>query len=222
MVDGPALDELLTQTAWGHGWIVGGAGALVLLLGLFAARRARAAWAVAAAGALGVTVSPALTGHAAAERQHPALSVTFDVLHVAGAGAWMGTLLLVVLAGVPAALRRVPGERGPAVASVVRAFHPLALICVPLVFASGVGSAWLRLESFGALFAGRYGTLLLIKVFLFACLALMGAYNWRRVLPGLGGEAEARRIRRTASVELAIAAAVLAVTAALVITPPPE
>jgi putative copper export protein len=119
-------------------------------------------------------------------------------------------------------LRRVPGERGPAAASMVHAFHPLALWCVPLVLVSGLVAAWLRLGSFGALTSSRYGTLLIVKVLLFACVALTGAYNWRRVLPTLGGESGARQIRRTATLELALGAVVLAVTAALVVTTPPE
>jgi putative copper export protein len=211
---------LLLDTAWGRGWLIGGLGALLLLLGLAVAGRAAAGWLAAALGALGVAVSPALTGHAAADPR-PALAIAVDVLHVLGAGAWLGTLLLVVLAAVPAALRRVPGERGPAVASIVRAFHPIALACVPLVLASGLVAAWLRLGSFGALVGSRYGSYLLIKVALFVCVAATGAYNWRRVLPALGDEGGARTIRRTASLELALGALVLAVTAALVVTTPP-
>jgi putative copper export protein/methionine-rich copper-binding protein CopC len=220
--DSPTVGALLVDTTWGRGWLVGGIGAVVLLTGFALARRTRRGWLVAAAGALAVAASPALTGHAAAESQRPFLAITVDTVHVIGAGAWLGTLLLVVMAGIPAALRRVPGERGPAAASIVRAFHPLALVCVPLVVASGLTSAWMRLGSFGALTSSRYGVYLLIKVLLFACVALTGAYNWRRMLPVLGGEAGARQIRRTASLELAIGAVVLAVTAALVVTPPPE
>jgi putative copper export protein len=215
------LATLLTTTTWGRGWLVGAAGAVVLLVGLVAARWKAAGWYVAAAGALAVAVSPALTGHAAADDQ-AGLAVVVDALHVVGAGAWLGTLLLVVMAGMPAALRRVPGERGPAAASIVRAFHPLALVCVPLVVASGLLSAWLRLGSIGALTSSRYGTYLLIKIAIFVCVALTGAYNWRRVLPALGDEAGARLIRRTGSLELAIGVVVLAVTAALVVTTPPE
>jgi putative copper export protein/methionine-rich copper-binding protein CopC len=221
LFDVSALGALLAGTAWGRGWLVGGVGAAVLLVGLILARRSGAGWHVAATGALAVAVSPALTGHAAADPERPGLAIAVDVLHVLGAGAWLGTLLLVAMAGVPAALRRVPGERGPAVASILSAFHPLALWCVPLVVASGAVSAWLRLGSFDALTSSRYGAYLLIKVMLFACVALTGAYNWRRVLPTLGTEAGARRIRRTASLELAIGAVVLALTAALVVTTPP-
>jgi putative copper export protein len=39
--------------------------------------------------------------------------------------------------------------------------------------------------------------------------------------PALGGEDAARRMRRTASLELAIGAVVLVLTALLVVTPPP-
>ncbi|MDQ3996198.1 MAG: copper resistance protein CopC/CopD [Gemmatimonadota bacterium] len=219
--DVTALGALLVETTWGRGWLVGAVGAVVLLVGLLVARRSGAGWYVAAAGALAVAVSPALTGHAAADAERPGLAITVDALHVLGAGAWLGTLLLVTMAGIPAALRRVPGERGPAVASILRAFHPLALWCVPVVVASGLVSAWLRLGSFAALTSSRYGAYLLIKVLIFLCVALTGAYNWRRVLPTLGTDAGARQIRRTASLELAIGAVVLAVTAALVVTSPP-
>jgi putative copper export protein/methionine-rich copper-binding protein CopC len=221
LIDVTALVTLIGGTTWGRGWLVGGIGATLLLIGLIGARWGRAGWYVAAVGALAVAVSPALTGHAVAE-SNPAVAVIVDALHVVGAGAWLGTLLLVVLAGLPAALRRVPGERGPTAASVLRAFHPLALICVPLVIVSGLISAWMRLGSLGALTSSRYGTYLLVKVLIFLCVALAGAFNWRRMLPALGDEAGARRIRRTASLELTIGAVVLAVTAALVVTPPPE
>jgi putative copper export protein/methionine-rich copper-binding protein CopC len=220
--DPVALGQLLRETTWGRGWLVGGVGAIVLSIGLIAARRRAPAWHLAALGALAVPLSTALTGHAAAEPDQPVLAVVVDSLHVLAAGGWLGTLLLVVLAGIPAALRRAAGERGPAVASMLRAFHPLALACVPLLVVSGLASAWLRLGSFGALTSSRYGTYLLVKVLVFLCVAATGAYNWRRVLPTLGAEAAGRQIRRTASLELAIGAVVLAVTAALVVTPPPE
>lgn len=222
LFDVNALGPLLSETMWGRGWLVGGLGAAMVLIGLIVGRWSNAGWHVAAVGALAVAVSPALTGHAAADTNQPAVAILVDALHVLGAGAWLGTLLLVAMAGVPAALRRVPGERGPAVASILHAFHPLALCCVPLVLLSGLVSAWLRLGSFGALTASGYGTYLLIKVSIFACVALTGAYNWRRVLPTLGNETGARQIRRTASLELALGAVVLAVTAALVVTTPPR
>jgi putative copper export protein/methionine-rich copper-binding protein CopC len=220
-LDVTSLVALLSETTWGRGWLVGGVGAVLLLAGLVVARRSAAGWNVAALGALAVATSPALTGHAAAE-DNALLAVVVDVLHVLGAGAWLGTLLLVVLAGLPATLRRVPGERGPAAASIMRAFHPLGLVCVPLVLVSGLISAWMRLDSVAALTSSRYGTYLLVKLALFLCVALIGAYNWRRMLPVMGDETGARRIRRTASLELVVGAIVLAVTAALVVTPPPE
>ncbi|MBW3655662.1 MAG: CopD family protein, partial [Gemmatimonadetes bacterium] len=67
-----------------------------------------------------------------------------------------------------------------------------------------------------------YGRALLLKVALLTAVAATGFYNWRRVLPRLGVDDEGtRRLQRSARVELAIAAAVLLVTAVLVALPTP-
>jgi hypothetical protein len=68
-----------------------------------------------------------------------------------GAGGWLGSLVLVVAAGIPAALRLPDGEPGPAVAELVNAFSPAALLFAGLVSATGVFSAWIHLEAFSAL-----------------------------------------------------------------------
>lgn len=48
-----------------------------------------------------------------------------------------------------------------------------------------------------------------------------GAYSWLRVKPALGGERAAGRVRRSATVEVAVGVLVLLVTAVLVATAPP-
>jgi putative copper export protein len=55
-----------------------------------------------------------------------------------------------------------------------------------------------------------------------AIVVILGALNWRRMLPRLGDEHTARRITRTAGAELTFAALVLAATAVLVSTSPPD
>jgi putative copper export protein len=62
----------------------------------------------------------------------------------------------------------------------------------------------------------------LIKLAFVAIVVVMGAINWRRLLPSLGDDQSARRITRTAGTELTFAVLVLAVTAVLVSTPPPD
>jgi putative copper export protein len=62
---------------------------------------------------------------------------------------------------------------------------------------------------------------LLLKVALLAGVAGIGRYNWRVVLPRLRKDGDPSRVRRTARVELALGALLLAVTAALVALPAP-
>lgn len=221
--DGGAVQTLLVATTWGNGWLVGAAGALILLVALIiAGRRAVTGWRLAGAGGVALALSPALTGHAVADPQHPVLAVVTDTLHVLGACVWLGTLLLIVLVGIPTVLRRERGERGPLIAALVHAFHPLALTAAVLVAATGVISASLRLTTLADLWTSPYGRTLVLKLGTVACVVLLGAYNWRRLTPTLGDEESPRRFRRSASLELLLAAAVLALTAVLVGTATPE
>ena len=222
---GTTLNSMLTvvtRTDWGHGWMVGIVAAVVTSIGLALARRVPAAWTVAAIGAAGLAVTPALTGHAVATRDVTAVAVTSDVLHVVGAGTWLGTLLVVLLAGLPAALRRPVDERGPASAALLASYHPIALASVGLVLLSGVVSSWVRLRSFSALTMTSYGSLLLYKVFIFLFVGLLGAYNWKKVMPRIAKPEGARRFRRSAAVELLVGGLVIALTAVLVATEPPD
>jgi copper transport protein len=211
----------LLGTSWGYGWIIGVAGAVIALVGAFFARRSVSGWAVAAAGVLLAAVSPAVTGHAIASRDHPMLAVTADVLHVLGGGAWVGTLLVIVLAVLPA-LRDVDSEGwGRRTAVLLTAFSPMALMGAGLVLASGLVSAWLRLGSVSALWRTPYGMLLVSKVALAALIAMLGAWNWRAVRPAVAAGESPLKVRRSASMELGVAAILLIVTAVLIALPTP-
>jgi putative copper export protein len=138
--------------------------------------------------------------------------------------AWLGALLTLLLSEIPfvrGARAHASLGSGQLVAALVRAFHPMALTCAAIVVLTGLAAAWLRLPAFSDLWTSPYGRVLLIKLCLVALVIVMGALNWRRVLPTLGDEAAARRITRTAGTELTLAALVLAVTAVLVSTSPP-
>jgi putative copper export protein/methionine-rich copper-binding protein CopC len=215
------ITTMLGRTVWGWGWLLQLAGVVAALAGFAAARRGnRAGWALAAVGAAALAFSPALSGHAASVSRLTPLAVLADAAHVVGAGGWLGSLLFVVAAGIPAALRLPEGERGPAVAALVNAFSPTALVFAGLAAATGVFAAWLHLENVAALWQTSYGRTLLLKLAILSVVAGTGAYNWLRVKPALGNVEGARRIRRSASVELAVGVLVLIVTAVLVATPP--
>ena len=224
-VDHAGLRAMLLDTHWGAGWLVGLGGAIVAAIGFSIAKRSssNAGWAVAALGALGIVLAPPLTGHAMATAPIPVAFVT-DAVHVAAVCAWLGGLLTLLFTAIPF----VRGSRamsslgtGPLVAALVRSFHPVALTCAGVVVASGLVSAWLRLPTLASLWESTYGRVLLVKLCFVALVAVLGTINWRRMLPRLGDEAAARRLTRTASAELTIAAVVLAVTAVLVSTSPP-
>jgi copper resistance protein D len=221
-LDGGLIASMVSTTAWGRGWIVQIATAVVALAGFAIARRGHAAgWKIALAGALALAFTPALSGHAASAPRLTPLAIVADGLHVVGAGGWLGSLVVVVAIGIPAALTLDESERGAAVADLVNAFSPTALGFAGLVAITGVLAAWLHLGGLAALWSSTYGRVLLVKLAILSLAAGTGAFNWLRVRPTLGDMVGARRIRRSASVELVVGALVLAVTAILVATPTP-
>jgi copper transport protein len=221
-LDVSLVGSMLSRTVWGWGWLLQVAAVAMALVGFLAARRGRTrGWALAALGALALAFTPALSGHAASTPQLTGLAVVSDGLHVLGAGGWLGSLLVVVVAGIPAALRTSDGWSGRAVADLVNAFSPTALAFAGLVAVTGVVAAWLHLGSVPALWQSGYGRTLLLKLGILSVVAATGAYNWRRVRPTLGDSDGARRIRRSASAELAVGVLVLIVTAVLVAMPTP-
>jgi copper transport protein len=222
LLEADSITTLLTATAWGWGWLLQLAGAAIIIIGLLMARRSPRAggWTVAAVGALLLCVTPALSGHAVASAR-PAIAVTADALHVLGAGAWLGMLALVMLAGIPAALRLERSEREHAIADLVGAFSPAALAFASLVAATGVVAAWIHLGALTMLWESDYGRVLLVKLGVLSALAAVAAFNWRRVKPRLGEAAGTGILRRSATFEVTLAVVVLLVTAVLVALPTP-
>jgi putative copper export protein len=223
---GPAADAglvtaMLARTTWGWGWIMQAVGAVAALAGFAAARRRGAGWPVAAAGGLALSVAPALSGHASAVPRLSGLAIVSDAVHVLGAGGWVGGLFLLVAAGVPAAMRLPKEERGPAVASLVNAFSPVALVCAGALTLTGLFATWLHVGSPSALWQTDYGRTLLVKLALLSAVFGTGAYNWLRLRPVLGDEVGASRLRRSATVEIAAGVLVLLATAVLVATAAP-
>lgn len=241
--DGSFVGAMLSRTVWGWGWLLQIAGVVVAGVGFAAARRAwdrrasragaavgvatvggrmapdRGGWVLAALGAAALAVVPALSGHAASVPHYKPLAIGADAVHVIGAAGWLGSLLVVVGAGLPAAMRLDERERGPAAADFVHAFSPTALVFAGLTAATGVVAAWLHVGAVPALWQTTYGKTLLLKLAVLSVVAGTGAYNWLRVRPALGDVEGARRIRRSATVELIVGAVVLVITAVLVATP---
>jgi len=220
---------MLGETVWGIGWWLQVGGALVAAVGFLVARArhdetagrrdraSRVGWAMAVLGAVALAVTPALSGHAIGSPWVPALAVVGDTLHVLGAGAWLGSLTVMLF--------MVTSQRGAMgagdVTPLVQAFSPVALVSAAFVVASGVFASWLHVDAPASLWTTTYGRLLLAKLVLFAGVLALGAFNWRRLTPRLGTEAGVGALRTSARGELAVAVVLLLVTAVLVATPLP-
>jgi len=212
---------MLTTTIWGTGWLFGAVGAALVAAGWsLARRRVVLGTPLALTGALGLVLSPALSGHAAASR-HFVISVVLDVVHVTAAGLWIGGLLMVLFAGIPAMRSIGSGDRDAAVSALVNSFHPLALFCAPLVIAAGVATAYLRLNAFSDLWLTPYGSMLFRKVVFVAVVLGLGMYNSTRMRRSLGDASATRRFRVSGAFELLFAAVVLGATVWLVTMPVP-
>ncbi|MFL5608918.1 MAG: copper resistance CopC/CopD family protein [Gemmatimonadaceae bacterium] len=209
------MERVAIDSRWGAAWDTQLAGAVLALAGFVVARRMRAGWSIAAAGAAAIAIGASFSGHAAASEHLPVLGLITDALHVVGAAGWLGTLLWLV-ASLPAVSTR---DRG--VATMVNAFSPVALAFAALVTITGVVSAWLRLGALPFLWSSSYGQVLLVKLALLSGVALVGLYNWRRMRPALHTDTVEPRFFRSATTELALGAAVIIVTAVLVATPTP-
>jgi putative copper export protein len=191
----------------------------VSLVGYTIARRAsaRIGWPVATVAILAVAIQPIVTARGWSGRANG--------IHVIAASTWLGTLAVMLFAGIRQ-LVRAPADgisRARAAANLVNAFTPVALSAASVLVLSGLTTAWLHLKHLSNLWETDYGRALIVKLCLVAAVVTMGWWNWKRVKPSLSsGEESVARLNRSASIELALAATVLAATAVLVSLPSPR
>jgi copper transport protein len=230
-----AYMETILNSFWGHIWLFQLATAIVACVAFAMARLAigddhrKFAWIAATVAALLLSASPALSGHAIAAPKHRSISVALDIIHVIAAGAWLGGLFAVTIAGIPAAVAVGGSGEAPRsstlIAALVNAFRPVALVSATMVMASGAVGGWLRLGSLGALIHSGYGRALLIKLGFVALVLAGGAFNWLRMRGTLSQRDAAApavaAFRRSAWLELSAGILVIVATAVLVAARPP-
>jgi putative copper export protein/methionine-rich copper-binding protein CopC len=223
----------IIASPWGTAWMFQTAMAALFVAGLVGVghgdRRTRGWWIMLAA-AVGSAVVPALSGHALATAgRSRTFAVVNDALHVTAAGAWMGTLAVMLIVGVPAVLSREPKSASgaaaagpiPPLARMVNAFSRLAMVAVAALVVTGLVNAWLQLGSLDALLRSAYGVTLLAKLALVGAAASVGLYNWRVVRPALAQGDAAGRLRVTVTTETVLGLMIVLVTAILMATPLP-
>jgi len=198
--------------------IVGELAILVALIAFVLASRAARSntgtWVVAALATLVVALRGAISTD---------LHDIVNPVHVFAASMWIGTLFVLVVAGLSTVLHSdlVEADRGPLVALLVGRFSTIALWSAGLLVLTGVTTAYLHLGAWSPLWTSIYGRTLIVKLCVVACVFTLGAYNNKRLKPSLGTAAAGSRLRRSATFEIALAAVVLGVTAVLVNLPAP-
>ncbi len=219
MWDPALLRAMVFTTGWGKAWL-----AQTVATSSFAVcTRLRTAnplesWIAAALFAVAAAATPAFAGHAAAVEQMAAVPIVNDAVHLIAASAWLGTLAVLLFAGVPTIVRASHQPFTDA-ATLVRTFSPLALFAAAVAIFTGTVSAFVHIKAISELWTTPYGKTLSIKLAVVLLTATTGAYNWKVVSPRLGSQQATLHIRRSALAEVIIAATIIAVTAVLVALP---
>jgi len=199
------------QSRWGHGWQQQVLASTVLLVASGTSAVVRASWPLATAAAIYYVSTLPLLGHANGH----AARMGLDVLHVLGAGCWLGTLA-VVMAMRFSSTNDDAGfaERlGAIQTAMLRRFSPVALSSAAAIVISGLVPAWIYVGSPTNLYSTRYGRILLVKLGLVGLVGACGFVNWRRVRRAAGRTNQ--RPAALVTIEVCLAIAVVVVTAFL-------
>jgi len=226
-----ALLRVATETQGGLVWL--SRLALLALAGFFVSGGlrvvARVDWVAlhgetAALAALALALASA-AGHAAAVEPGAIRAIAVDFIHLAATGVWAGALPALALL-LRAASRESGADARPYAVVAGRRFSRWALVTVIALGLSGVVNATTHIADVAGLIGTTYGRLLLVKLVAFALALIVAARHRRRLLPALSGDAETigrpamRRLAASVTTEAVLIAAVLAVVAALGVTPP--
>lgn len=186
----------------------------IIGLGL-AWRGIRMGWMLALIGFIGSPLRGVFTGN---------LTRIVNPAHQMFAGLWIGTLFILLLAGIGTLLRNgaVKSKRGPIAADMVNSFSPFALFASAGVATFGVITAWRHLKVLSNLWTTPYGYALIAKLCVVVIVIGLGAWNWKRQRPKMGSDDGIYRIRGSARAELIAATAVLVLTGILVSIPAPK
>lgn len=204
---GGELAFYLTEISAGRTALVAAILIAVTALGCVAITDYRST-ALAAVPAFAVLLPWATAGHAAGRTDHD-VAVGAMLVHLFGAAVWVGGLVVLCLVA----------RRGMRLAVLARRYATIALCCFILVGASGVLTAWLRMNEVADL-SGPYGRLLMAKVTFFVLLGGFGWWHRRRTIGHL--HRSDRPLREFAAGEILVLAATFGVSSALATTPPPR
>ena len=174
------LSFLVFETFWGTVWMVQGVLLALLAIGFsWVARRGAPdagipariewgspepparlplSWRGLVLGVVGVVATLALSSHAMSVPSNVPLAVALYGAHTLAAGAWIGSLALILVVG-----------RGPTFAAQLRAFSPVAMVSVGILVFAGFILSTQHVMAWENLWGSPYGRVLLLKVGVAGC-----------------------------------------------------
>ena len=209
-----AVPTVLADTSFGH--VVQLQCAAILILAAVTALRDTKSQQRACLG-LATLVVGLQSGHSHAFSMQPGFSLLLacDVLHLAGAGAWLGGLVPLLLL-----VRIAPPKAG---ATAARWFSPLGQASIAALVVSAAIQAWVLVASLPGLLGTAYGWLVLIKLAVFGVLLGFAWCNRYRFAPALlrGDPVRAKRtLIRSIACQTGFAAAIVVAAVILSELPP--
>jgi copper transport protein len=190
-IGGPVVDLLGTRR--GILWMVRGALALVVAGVLLVIARRRMLrpvewWGVAALVA-GMLLATSLGSHSAAI-SNTGFPTFVDWIHLGATAVWIGGLIFLLLAFLPA-LRPLAGPaRTRLLAFLVPRFSSIALVSVAVIVVTGAYQTWRLIGGWSAFTELDWGRALLVKLGLVVVLVALGAVNLLFIRPRLASYAQ--------------------------------
>lgn len=171
------LENILTNTSYGHSWLIQVAilitlALLTTFLGMAERTKGIILWACFCLG-IAVLWTKSLTSHAAAQ-SNQLLTITIDFLHLFAASIWMGSLICFV--GL-LSLRKNTDLKHDYL-KMIKKFSKWGLILVLLLTFTGIYGSLLYIPNLSALYQTNYGRVLLCKVSLFVLMVLFASVNF--------------------------------------------
>ncbi len=173
-------------------------------------------WTAVSLPGLALLATWAFAGHSASMRW-PTIGVLTDVAHHAAAAAWIAGLAIVGWIVIP---RTTPEVMVPA----VRNFSRVAAISVAVLVATGLTQSWRLVGSPANLLDADHGRYLAAKMVVLVAMLLVANANRRRVDGRLDEPSTLAHhvgpLRQAIVAEFAIGLVIIAITAAMVVSPP--
>ncbi|MFP5111020.1 copper resistance CopC/CopD family protein [Bacillaceae bacterium C204] len=203
------LENILTNTSYGHSWLIQMAilitlALLTTFLGMAERTKRIILWACFCLG-IAVLWTKSLTSHAAAQ-SNQILAIAMDFLHLFAASIWIGSLIGFV--GVLSLRKNTDFKQD--YLKMIKKFSKWGLILVLLLTFTGIYGSLLYIPNLLTLFHTNYGRVLLCKVSLFVLMVLVASVNFYK-----GKKGTAKGLGATLKGELLIGLIILVLSVVL-------